>query len=162
MQMAQKHDILYVNFYTDGSAAKKITPAFPVAQPRKKPVAKRRKKTVIYFDPVAVCSLIVAGVLLIMMAVGLTHLQTAQAEASAMESYLSGLKTENAQLHQEFDSQVDLEAVEKTAVAMGMVPKDQVETVKIYVDPAPETVTAETVQITLWDRMYAILTNLFA
>ena len=30
--MAQKHDILYVNFYTDGSAARKVAPAFPAAQ----------------------------------------------------------------------------------------------------------------------------------
>lgn len=156
--MAPKHDILYVNFYTDGSAAKKIAPAFPASQPRKKPVAQRRKKTVVYLDPVAVCSLIVAGVLLIMMAVGLTQLQAAQADAASMESYLDELNTEKTRLQAEFDSQVDLESVEKTALAMGMVPKDQVTTVQIRVDEAPE----ETPAITIWDRMTAILTNLFA
>lgn len=134
MQMAPKHDILYVNFYTDGSAAKKIAPAFPVSQPRKKPVAKRRKKTVIYLDPVAVCSLIVAGVLLIMMAVGLTHLQAAQAETAAMESYLDELNAEKTRLQTEFDTQVDLESVEKAALAMGMIPKDQVQTVQLQGD----------------------------
>lgn len=156
--MAPKHDILYVNFYTDGSAAKKIAPAFPASQPRKKPVAKHKKKPVIYLDPVAVCSLIVAGVLLIMMAVGLTQLQTAQAEAASMESYLDELNAEKARLQDEFDSQVDLKSVEKTALAMGMVPKEQVTTVQIQVDEAPQ----ETPTITIWDRMTAILTNLFA
>lgn len=156
--MAQKHDILYVNFYTDGSAARKLAPAFPAAQPRKGGSAKRKKKTVIFLDPVAVCSLIVAAVLLISMAVGLTQLQNAQAEAAAMESYLEQLTAENERLAQEFDSQVDLETVEKTALAMGMVPKDQVKSVNIQV----QEIRIEEPQKTFWDQMYAILTNLFA
>ena len=156
--MAQKHDILYVNFYTDGSAARKMAPAFPAAQPRKGGSAKRKKKTVIFLDPVAVCSLIVAAVLLISMAVGLTQLQSAQAEAAAMESYLEQLTAENERLAQEFDSQVDLETVEKTALAMGMVPKDQVKSVNIQV----QEIRIEEPQKTFWDQMYAILTNLFA
>ena len=156
--MAQKHDILYVNFYTDGSAARKLAPAFPAAKPRKGGSAKRKKKTVIFLDPVAVCSLIVAAVLLISMAVGLTQLQNAQAEAAAMESYLEQLTAENERLAQEFDSQVDLETVEKTALAMGMVPKDQVKSVNIQV----QEIRIEEPQKTFWDQMYAILTNLFA
>ena len=158
MQMARKHDILYVNFYTDGSAARKLAPAFPAAQPRKGGSAKRKKKTVIFLDPVAVCSLIVAAVLLISMAVGLTQLQNAQAEAAAMESYLEQLTAENERLAQEFDAQVDLETVEKTALAMGMVPKDQVKSVNIQV----QEIRIEEPQKTFWDQMYAILTNLFA
>ncbi len=156
--MAQKHDILYVNFYTDGSAARKMAPAFPAAQPMKKSAAKRQKKTVLYLDPVAVGSLIVAAVLLVMMAVGLTQLQNAQAEAEAMETYLETLTEQKEQLAQQFDQQVDLETVEKTALAMGMVPKDQVKSVNIQVDE----IRIEEPQETFWDRMYAILTNLFA
>lgn len=156
--MAQKHDILYVNFYTDGSAARKMAPAFPAAQPRKKPAANRQKKTVLYLDPVAVGSLIVAAVLLVMMAVGLTQLQNAQAEAEAMETYLETLTEQKEQLAEQFDQQVDLQTVEKTALAMGMVPKDQVQSVNIQVDE----IRIEEPQETFWDRMYAILTNLFA
>ena len=156
--MAQKHDILYVNFYTDGSAARKMAPAFPAAQPRRNPNAKRKKKTVLFLDPVAVGSLIVAAVLLISMAVGLTQLQNAQAEAVAMENYLNELTAENERLSQEFETQVDLETVEKTALAMGMVPKEQATTVNIQV---PE-IRIEEPQKTFWDEMYAILANLFA
>ena len=158
MQMAQKHDILYVNFYTDGSAAKKIAPAFPITQPKRKATAKRHKKHVIYIDPVAVGSLIVAAVLLVMMAVGLTNLQNAQAEAQQMENYLSQLNQENIRIQEEFDSQVDLETVEKTALAMGMVPKDQVTTVPIQVDEIHLEAPAEE---TVWEKMYTVLTNLF-
>ena len=156
--MAQKHDILYVNFYTDGSAARKMAPAFPAAQPRKNANIKRKKKTVLFLDPVAVGSLIVAAVLLISMAVGLTQLQNAQAEAVAMENYLNELNAENERLSQEFETQVDLETVEKTALAMGMVPKEQATTVNIQV---PE-IHIEEPQKTFWDEMYAILANLFA
>ena len=156
--MAQKHDILYVNFYTDGSAARKMAPAFPAAQSRKSAGAKRKKKTVLFVDPVAVGSLIVAAVLLVMMVVGLTQLQTAQAEAVTMESYLQRLTAENERLTQEFDSQVDLEVVEKTALAMGMVPMDQVKSVNIQV----QEIRIEEPRQTFWDQMYAILTNLFA
>ena len=156
--MAPKHDILYVNFYTDGSAARKMAPAFPAAQPRKSVNAKRKKKTVIFLDPVAVCSLIVAAVLLISMAVGLTQLQNAQAEAAAMESYLEQLTAENERLAQKFDSQVDLETVEKTALALGMVPKEQVQSTPINVTVTPEEAPAET----FWSQVTAFLTNLFA
>ena len=76
--MVPKHDILYVNFYTDGSAARKPQAAIPPVQPRKKPQNARRKKT-LYLDPVAVCSLMVAAVMLIMMAVGLNEFQNARA-----------------------------------------------------------------------------------
>ena len=158
MQMAQKHDILYVNFYTDGSAAKNMAPAFPITQPKKKATSKRHKKHVIYIDPVAVGSLIVAAVLLVMMAVGLTNLQNAQAEAQQMENYLSQLNQENIRIQEEFDSQVDLETVEKTALAMGMVPKDQVTTVPIQVDEIHLEAPAEE---TVWEKMYTVLTNLF-
>ena len=156
--MAQKHDILYVNFYTDGSAARKVAPAFPAAQPKRHPHAKRHKKTVIYVDPVAACSLVVAVVLLVMMSVGLTQLQNSRAEAVAMENYVQQLKIENQQLHDDFAQDVDLEAVEKTALALGMVPKSEVKTTPIYVD----TVQAEQPAGTFWSQVYAFLTNLFA
>ena len=132
--MAQKHDILYVNFYTDGSAARKIAPAFPETQPGRKPRTARQRKTVIHIDPVAVCSLLVAAVLLIMMAVGLTQFQQARAEAQMMENYVQQLATENEALQVQFDESVNLEEVEKTALALGMVPKDQVPSYEIRVD----------------------------
>ena len=74
-----------------------------------------------------------------------------------MESYLEQLTAENERLTEEFDSQVDLETVEKTALAMGMVPKDQVKSVNIQV----QEIHIEEPQQSFWDQMYAILTNLF-
>ena len=154
--MAQKHEILYVNFYTDGSAARKAAPAFPAAQP--KAHAKRHKKPVIYIDPVAVGSIVVAVALLVMMAVGLTQLQNARAEALAMESYVHELTAENEKLTDDFNKDVNLDSVEKTAVALGMVPKDQVKNSTVYVD----RVQWDASNTTFWSQVYAFLTNLFA
>ncbi len=134
MQMAQKHDILYVNFYTDGSAARKVAPAFPQTQVQKKSKTVRQKKTVIYIDPVAVCSLIVAAVLLVMMAVGLTQFQQARAEAQQMENYVQQLTAEKEALEAEYQNSIDLSEVEKTALALGMVPKDQAPSYDILID----------------------------
>ena len=156
--MAQKHDILYVNFYTDGSAARKLAPAFPAAQPRKGGSAKRKKKTVIFLDPVAVCSLMVAAVMLIMMAVGLNEFQNARAEAQAMEAYVSRLGAENERLSTSYREKVDLQEIEETALALGMVPKDQVRSVSIRVELPQEQVAP----VTLWDQVTSFLTNLFA
>lgn len=155
--MARKHDILYVNFYTDGSAARKIAPAFPQAQPQPKPRARKQKKTVVYIDPVAICSLMVAAVLLVMMAVGLTQFQNARLEAEAMESYLQTLETRNEELSSQYAQSVDLEEVEKTALALGMVPKAEVQTVPIQLSGSQPQA-----QQSVWDQVLAFLTNLFA
>ena len=155
--MAPKHDILYVNFYTDGSAARKPQAAIPPVQPRKKPQNARRKKT-LYLDPVAVCSLMVATVMLIMMAVGLNEFQNARAEAQAMEAYVSRLGEENERLSTSYREKVNLQEIEETALALGMVPKDQVRSVSIRVEQPQEQVAS----VTLWDRVASFLTNLFA
>lgn len=158
MQMAQKHDILYVNFYTDGSSARKLASAFPAQQPQRKPKAKKRRKLVVYLDPVAVCSLMVAVVLLIMMAVGMTQFQNARAEAQAMEQYLQQLTQENERLSTQYWEGIDLQEVEKTALALGMVPSQQVQNISIRLS---ET-TIQQPQQNFWNHILTFLTNLFA
>ena len=161
--MAQKYDILYVNFYTDGSAARKVAPAAPATQPRKNPAAKRQQKTVIYLDPVAVCSIMMAVVLLVFMAIGLTQFQNARAEAQAMEAYVEKLTAEKEAISEEFYDSVDLESVEKTAVTLGMIPKAEAKTICVE---SPIT-DAQQIRIeeptpNIWEQFLTFLTNLFA
>ena len=158
MQMTKKHDILYVNFYTDGSAARKIAPAFPESRPQPKPRSRKQKKIVVYVDPVAICSFVVAAVLLIMMAVGLTQFQNARLEAENMERYLQTLTAENEALSSRYAEEVNLEEVEKTALALGMVPKAEAQTVSIQLSGTAQ----QPAQLSLWDQIVAYLTNLFA
>lgn len=158
MQMAQKHDILYVNFYTDGSSARKLAPAFPVQQPQRKPKAKKKNKIVVHLDPVAVCSLMVAVVLLVMMAVGVNQFQSARAEEQAMEQYLQQLTEENESLSAKYWDGMDLAEVEKTALALGMVPRQQVQSVSIHLSGTG----AQQPQQNFWNQILTFLTNLFA
>ncbi len=161
MQMAQKYDILYVNFYTDGSAARKVTPAVSQESPRRKAAPKRQQKRVIYLDPVAVCSIMVAAVLLVFMAVGLSRYQTVRAEAQAMEAYVEQLSAEKQELTQTFYDNVDLESVERTALTLGMIPADQAKTVQVAADPVQE-IRIEENSPSVWDQFLSFLTNLFA
>ena len=155
--MVPKHDILYVNFYTDGSAARKPQAAISPVQPRKKPQNARRRKN-LYLDPVAVCSLMVAAVMLIMMAVGLNEFQNARAEAQAMEAYVAQLGVKNEELTQSYREKVNLDEIEQTALALGMVPKAQAQTVSIRVELPQEQTSA----VTVWEQFASFLTNLFA
>ena len=71
--MAKKHDILYVNFYTGGSAAHKIelTPPQPrYPEPAVEPQAKPKQRTVVYVDPLAlgVIELGIAGAMMTVIA----------------------------------------------------------------------------------------------
>ena len=109
-------------------------------------------------DPVAICSLIVAGILLIMMAVGLTQFQNARMEAEAMERYVELLSAENEELEAKYAEEVNLEEVEKTALALGMIPKSEAQTVQIQLSGMQEV----PVRQTFWDQVLAFLTNLFA
>lgn len=156
--MAVKHDILYVNFYTDGSAARKIAPAFPQKKPQNKPRVRKKKRIVVHVDPVAIASVLVATVMLVMMAVGLMQLQSMQAQAQAMENHLQSLELQNQQLTQQYWEGIDLKEVEKTAIALGMVPGEQAQMVPVQLDVTEQPTPSQTPL----EQIIVFLTNLFA
>lgn len=155
--MARKIDVLYVNGYTEGSAARKIAPAFPEAKPQRKPRA-RNKRRVIAIDPVAIGSIVVAVFLLVMMVFGMTTYQNAVEDAQMMENYLHSLQNENEALSAQLWEDVNLAEVERTALALGMVPKDSIPVHRIQLqEPVPQESESD-----WFDQLVAILTNLFA
>lgn len=160
--MAKKHDILYVNFYTGGSAAHKIELAPP--QPKQPepapavPKARPRKRTVVYVDPLALASIAVSAVMLVLMVVGLLTLNGAHAQEARMEAYVQGLQEQNALLQAEFDENYDPAAIEEAALALGMVPVEQVEHRTIQVAPVVE----EPAPPTFWEQVQAFFDGLFA
>ncbi len=156
--MANQPDIQYVRFYTDGSAARVLEPApkkkkVPLPKPRKR----RPERLVIRLDPVSLLAMAVAGFMLVTMAIGMIRLGIAKSEAAEMEAYAAQLRAENAQLQEEFESGFDLEEIERKALAMGLVPKDQVEHITIQVQP-PEAEEAPTA----WETFCAFVKELFA
>ena len=156
--MAQRVDIQYVQFYTSGSAAEKIAPAISVhtgALPR----ATKRRVRRIYVDPVAILGTVVALCMLVMMLVGLSDLRAEQAKTADLANYVSQLQEENTMLQAWYTKECDLEKIEETALALGMVPQEEVEHISICVELPP---VEEEQPSSLWERIGTFLTGLFA
>lgn len=154
--MAQRVDIQYVKFYTQGSAARRVAPVVPV-HTSALPQMKKRKIQRIYVDPVATLGIVVAVCMLIMMAVGVAQLRSEQRQTAAMAEYVEQLREENAVLQARYTEECDLEAVEKTALALGMIPQQEATHISIQVEPSQ---TEE--PVSLWQRIGTFLTGLFA
>ena len=154
--MARQPDVQYIQFYTDGSAARKVAPVAPLKTIKLHKV-KKQKRILVRIDPVATAGIIMAVVMMVLMAVGVAQLRSAQLELASMEAYVDTLREENTSLNAEFSQGYNLEDIEKTALALGMVPMDQVRHVTIQ---APETEIEK--EPGAWERFYIFLTGLFA
>ena len=81
-----------------------------------------------------------------------------QQQRQALQSQALQLQQENAELSARYAEGYDLKNVEKTALALGMIPAEQAAHV-----PLPATVPEqETQPLTLWERIGTFLTGLFA
>jgi hypothetical protein len=156
--MARKPDIQYVRYYTDGSTARQLEIYSPQKNKTSVPRRRKQKGYVIYVDPLAVGGILVSAVMLVMMLVSTIELVVARQELSDAQAYVTTLSQSNEQLRQTYDASYDLEEVEKSALALGMIPASQATT--IYVDVEEDVVVAE--EPTFWDRMTAKLSELFA
>ena len=157
--MARKAEVRYVNFYTAGSAAYKFDPQ-PFPQPKKevrqtKP--RRKKKILIYVDPVATAGICLAVVMLIMMTVGLFRLGAAQKQANQMQAYVTQLEQRNEQLDAQYRAGYDLEEIRQIATAMGMIPIEQAQKIEISAE-VPEMEE----EPSAWESFCTFLAGLFA
>ncbi len=133
--MVGRADIQYVRFsVVDGSAARKLNPVAPITQSLPQVQKVRRKR--IYVDPVAALGILVAVSMFVSMAVGLVQNKLQQEKLQQMQSYVIQLRQENDAIKREYENSYDLEAVEQTALALGMIPKAQAKTVTLQ--PAGE------------------------
>jgi len=155
--VARKPDIQYVRFYTDGSAARQLEIQTPQKKRVPQPKTRKQKKYVIYIDPLAVAGIIAAAVLLIAMVVGSIQLFVAQRQQEWMEDYVVSLRQENAELTQTYKTGYDLQEVEKSALALGLVPESEVQHIVVTVEVDEPEVTQ-----TFWDRVVEHLQELFA
>ena len=131
--MARGNEIRYIQFYTDGSAARQLEPK---VQPKKKlqqPRRKHQKKIVLHVDLLAVTGILVACVMLIMMLSGMMTLNKINGEIDRLESYLTELESENLQLHQTYRAGFDLDQIREAALEMGMIPAAMAVTVSLPV-----------------------------
>ena len=131
--MARGNEIRYIQFYTDGSAARQLEPK---VQPKKKlqqPRRKHQKKIVLHVDLLAVTGILVACVMLVMMLSGMMTLNKINGEIDRLESYLAELESENLQLHQTYRAGYDLDQIREAALEMGMIPAARAVTVSLPV-----------------------------
>ena len=133
--MARKPDIQYVRYYTDGSAARQLEILSPRKHKAAYPRTKKQPSYVIYIDPLAV----------------------AQQQLSDMKAYVTTLSQSNEELRKTYEEGYDLAEVEKSALALGMIPADQGST--IFVEVEEEQIVEEP---TFWQRLSVKLEELFA
>lgn len=156
--MAQKSDIQYIQFYTDGSAARQMEPKRNQRKKlAKRPRPHRQRRITIRLDPVAMCGIFVAAVMVILLVVGVAQLGAARQRKQEMEQYILRLQEQNEQLQAEYDAGYDPEEVEKAALSLGMVPADQVQRIPIQV-----TVPQAAAEPGFWERVCAFFAELFA
>ena len=124
----------YVQYYTAGSTARKLAPVIPLnptALPRTKVQQKRLK---IYVDPVALLGTVVAVAMLITMLVGVSTLKSEQAKTATMVEYVESLQAESEALRTQYAEKCNLADIEEAALALGMVPKEEVAHTLIQVE----------------------------
>ena len=157
--MSQKPKIQYVGqFYIHGSEARQLEQEAKRKQARSKlPLERLRSVREISLDPVAIGGIFVSLVLLAVMIVGALQLKTDWANYRIMDSYVSRLSSQNAELTEEYRSQYDLEDIRSKAEALGMVPREDLETRSVYV-----TVPQSEPEPTWWENLQWFLEGLFA
>lgn len=156
--MARRPDVQYIRFYTDGSAARQIEQK-PEGKKKQARAAypRRQSKIVIHLDPLPLAGILISAVMMVLMVVGLVQLCDAQAQAQRMDSYVQKLTQENERLTEEYKSGYDLSAVGEMALALGMVPAEQIDRIPIAVtipEPEPEP--------SAWEQFVDFLSALLA
>ena len=160
--MARKADIQYVHhYYTAGTAAKKVAikpehkkKPLPLFEPT---MAEPDQKIIVKLDPLSMCATVVAVVLLVMMVVSLFQYSAAHQRNVELQEYVYTLSDEHARLEQEYESGFDLEEIQVQALALGMIPIDQAQTVQVRA-----AVPARSAEPTCWDRLQWFMSGLFA
>ena len=157
--VVQKPEIQYVGqFYVYGSEARQ---AAPKQAPRKQkfvlPLVRPRQERRIYVDPVALCGMVVAVMMLAALAIGALQIRDSWHEYDAMGRYLATLKAENVTLEKNYRDGFDLEEIRTTALTLGMVPVEEVKVIPVRVSvPEPEKPD------TLWEQISWFVKGLFA
>lgn len=145
-------------FYVDGSAVRKLEPELPQKKKSRLPKPRKKRQPVVYYDPLAMVSLAVTAVMLILLVAGFVTMLRTHAEVTRMETQITQLRQENAQLQKEYQSGYDLEDIQQKADALGLIPEAEAQSVTIHVEvPEPEPV-----QPTFWEQVAAFFGSLFA
>ncbi len=157
--MNQKPKIQYVGqFYVHGSEARQLQMQEEKRQAKTRlPLLRMQAIEKIYVDPVALVGIAVAVVMLVTMVLGAVQLKRDWDQYERVSAYVSELKRENARMSHAYHSSYDLEDIKSKALAMGMVPKSQLQTMTVNV-----TVPQQEAEPTRVEEIKLFLEGLFA
>ncbi len=155
--MALQPDIQYVQFYIDGSAAKKLErqPVHKPAVPA--PERRRARRKAIAVDPVAIIGIVLVMGMLIAMVAGLFSYFAGRERNRMMSDYVISMELENDRLRQQYRDGYDLEEIQEMAENMGMIPAADAQQIQIQVQIPQE----ETVEMGFWKSITTFLAGLF-
>ena len=155
--MARQPDVQYIQLNADESCIVKLGKR--IFCKNAAPASERRKACkAVAVDPVAICGIVFAAVMLIAMAFGLLQYKQCLQESQQMSQYVSRLREENAQLQQTYRDGYDPEEIREIALDAGMVPAEKVEQV-VLETPAPQQ---EQLQMSFWESVTNFLAGFFA
>ena len=157
--MNHKPKIQYVGqFYIHGSEARQIQLQEEKRQAKTKlPLARIQQIEKVYVDPVALAGIAVAVVMLVTMVLGAIQIKHDWEQYEQVSAYVSELKKENARKNHAYRLSYDLKDIESKALAMGLVPKSELQTATVVVTiPEPEP------EMTRLDEIRFFLEGLFA
>ena len=161
--MARKADIQYVHhYYTAGTAAKKVAVK---VENKKKPLplfeplmmAQPDQKVAVHIDPLSMAATLVAVALVVMMVVSLFQYSAAYQRNVELQKYVYTLSDENVRLEQEYKSGFDLTEIEAQALALGMIPISEAQTIQV-----DTSVPARAAEHTRWERLQLFMSELLA
>ena len=157
--MNQKPKIQYVGqFYIHGSEARQLQLQEQKRQAKTKlPLARIQKIEKIYVDPVALAGILVSVVMLVTMVLGAIQLKRDWDQYEQVSSYVSELKRENARKNHAYRLSYDLADIESKALAMGLVPRSELQTMTVNV-----TVPEKEPELTRMEEIRFFLEGLFA
>ena len=157
--MALKPEIQYIGqFYIHGSEAK--APEIKQEQEKleyKLPLHRFEKVQKVHVDPLAICSIALAIVMLVCMVSATLQLQSAWQTLDTANQYVYELEAVNRQRVQLYHSSYNLEEIRAAAATMGMIPVEEATVMAIAVMvPEPEQ------KPTLWEDIVWFMEGLLA
>ena len=157
--MNQKPKIQYIGqFYVHGSEARQLQLQEEKRQAKTKlPLARIQKIEKVYVDPVALVGIAVAVVMLVTMVLGAIQIKRDWDQYERVSTYVSELKRENARMSHAYHSSYDLEDIKTKALAMGLVPRSELQTMTVSV-----TVPQQEAEPTRVEEIKLFLEGLFA
>ena len=138
--MASKPEIQYIGqFYVHGSEAKALKLQQQKASGFELPLRRLDKVQKVHVDPLAICSIVLAIVMLVSMVSATLQLQSAMQNLDTANQYVYELEKVNRQRMHQYRSGYNLDEIRAAAATLGLIPLEEAKTLTITVSvPEPE------------------------